>query len=42
MCVCMRSHVQLFVTLWTVAFEAPVSMGFSRREYWSGSSGSRD
>ena len=29
-------HVQLFVTLWTVAFQAPLSMGFSRQEYWSG------
>ena len=30
------SHVQLFVTLWIVAHEAPPSMGFSRQEYWSG------
>ena len=30
------SHVRLFVTLWTVAFQAPLSMGFSRQEYWSG------
>ena len=30
------SHVQLFVTLWTVAHQAPLSMGFSRQEYWSG------
>ena len=30
------SHVQLFVTPWTVAYEAPPSMGFSRQEYWSG------
>ena len=29
------SHVQLFVTLWTVAFQAPLSRGFSRKEYWS-------
>ena len=28
------SHVQLFVTLWTVAHQAPLSMGFSRQEYW--------
>ena len=42
MCVCMLNHVQLFVTLWTVARQAPVSMGFSRREYWSGSSGPWD
>ena len=26
----------LFVTLWTVAHQAPLSMGFSRQEYWSG------
>ena len=31
-----HSHVQFFVTLWTVACQAPLSMGFSRREYWSG------
>ena len=31
------SHVQLFATLWTVAPQAPLSMGFSRQEYWSGS-----
>ena len=30
------SHVQLFVTPWTVACQAPPSMGFSRQEYWSG------
>ena len=30
------SHVGLFVTLWTVACLAPLSMGFSRQEYWSG------
>ena len=30
------SHVQLFVTLWTVTYQAPLSMGFSRQEYWSG------
>ena len=29
------SHVQLTVTLWTVAHQAPLSMGFSRQEYWS-------
>ena len=27
------SHVQLFVTLWTVTCPAPLSMGFSRQEY---------
>ena len=30
------SCVQLFVTLWTVAHQAPLPMGFSRQEYWSG------
>ena len=30
------SHVRLFLTLWTVAHQAPLSMGFSRQEYWSG------
>ena len=30
------SCVQLFVTPWTVACQAPLSMGFSRQEYWSG------
>ena len=28
--------VQLFVTPWTVDCQVPLSMGFSRREYWSG------
>ena len=30
------SQVQLFATPWTVAYQAPLSMGFSRQEYWSG------
>ena len=30
------SRVRLFATLWTVAHQAPLSMGFSRQEYWSG------
>ena len=30
------SHVQLFVTPLTVAHQAPLSVGFSRQEYWSG------
>ena len=30
------SGVQLFVTPWTIAHQAPPSMGFSRQEYWSG------
>ena len=33
--VLLLSHVQLFGTPWTVAFQAPLSMGFSRQEYWS-------
>ena len=32
----MFTHVQLFVTQWTVAHQAPLSRGFSRQEYWSG------
>ena len=31
------SSLQLFATLWTVAHKAPLSMEFSRQEYWSGS-----
>ena len=30
------SRARLFATLWTVAYQAPLSMGFSRQEYWSG------
>ena len=30
------SRVRLFATLWTVAHQAPPSMGFFRQEYWSG------
>ena len=30
------SHIQLFLTLWTVAHQALLSMRFSRQEYWSG------
>ena len=38
-CACMLSHfsrVLLFVTLWTITCQAPLSMRFSRQEYWSG------
>ena len=35
-CVSSLSRVPLFVTPWTVAYEAPSSMGFSWQEYWSG------
>ena len=31
-----RSAVSLFVTPWTVAYQAPLFMGFSRQEYWNG------
>ena len=30
------SHVRLFETPWTAAYQAPPSLGFSRQEYWSG------
>ena len=40
LCVCVCVHtlscVQHFVTPWTVALQAPLSMEFSRQEYWSG------
>ena len=32
----MLSHIQLFATPWTVSRQAPLSMGFSQQEYWSG------
>ena len=35
-CVKLLSRDQLFATPWTVAYQAPSSMGFSRQEYWSG------
>ena len=35
-CAWSLSCVQLFATPWTVACQAPLSMGFSRKEYWSG------
>ena len=31
------SHIQLLATPWTAAYQAPLSIGFSRQEYWSGS-----
>ena len=34
--VCMLSHVQLFATPWMVALQAPLSIRFSRQEYWDG------
>ena len=30
------SRIRLFATPWAVAYQAPLSMGFSRQEYWSG------
>ena len=33
---CRFSHVRLFVNPWTAAYQAPLSMGFSRQEYCSG------
>ena len=33
---CMLSLVGLFAILWAVALQAPLTMGFSRQEYWSG------
>ena len=37
-CVCAHSvvYVQLFVTSWTIAHQAPLSVEFFRQEYWSG------
>ena len=32
----MRSRVRLFATLWTVALQAPLSMGFAKQAHWSG------
>ena len=39
LCIYVLSHfsrVQHFATLWAVALQAPLSMGFSRQEYWTG------
>ena len=36
MCAKSLQRVRLFATLWTVACQASLSMGFSRQEYWSG------
>ena len=35
-CMLSFSHFRLFVTPWTVACQAPISMKFSRQQYWSG------
>ena len=34
-CAQLLSYVQLFATTWTIAHQVPLSMGFSRQEYWS-------
>ena len=34
-CVCVLGHVRFFVNLWTVAHQVPLSMEFSRQEYWN-------
>ena len=34
--VCVLRHIRLFATLWTVAHQVPLSIGFIRQEYWSG------
>ena len=36
MCTQLLSFVQLFVTPWTVGYQAPLSTGFPRQEYWNG------
>ena len=36
MCMCSVVCVRLFATPWTVAHQAPLPMGFSRQEFWSG------
>ena len=37
LCACVVAQLcQLFAILWTVTHQAPLSMGFSRQEYWSG------
>ena len=35
-CACVLSHVWLLASLWTVAFQTPLSIGFSRQKYWNG------
>ena len=35
MCLCVFSRVRLFATPWTLAHQAPLSMGFSRQKYWN-------
>ena len=35
-CLCALSHVKLFVTPWNIACQAPLSIGLSQQEYWTG------
>ena len=35
-CSSVKNHVRLFAMPWAVVFQAPLSMGFPRQEYWSG------
>ena len=35
-CACVLSHIQLCASPWTIAHQAPLSLGFSRQEYQSG------
>ena len=35
-CVCVLGNVWFFETPWTIAHQAPLSMEFSRQEYWNG------
>ena len=35
LCACVVSHIRFFATSWTVALQAPLSMGFFRQKYWS-------
>ena len=34
MSACVLGHIQLFATLWAVAHQVPLSVGFSRKEHW--------
>ena len=36
MCVCLLSHIRLSETPWILAYQASLSLGFPRQEYWSG------
>ena len=36
LCCAVTCHVQLFLTIWTIACQASLSMEFSKKEYWNG------